>query len=45
LPGLRYGPPNGSQFALLVGPTVFFGQVTLVRPFLGVRFEAPLARR
>ncbi|HEX4599747.1 MAG TPA: hypothetical protein VH116_00020 [Gemmatimonadales bacterium] len=45
LPGLRYGDPNGSQFALLFGPTVFFGQVTVVRPFLGIRFEAPLARR
>jgi hypothetical protein len=45
LPGLRYGDPNRSQFALLFGPTVFFGQVTLVRPFLGIRFEAPLARR
>lgn len=45
LPGLRYGDPSRSQFALLFGPTVFFGQVTLVRPFLGIRFEAALARR
>lgn len=40
LPGLRFG----EQFGLLFGPTVFFGTVTQVRPFLGVRFEAPLAR-
>jgi hypothetical protein len=29
----------------LIGPTVFFGTVTQVRPFLGLRFELPLARR
>ncbi|HYL21091.1 MAG TPA: hypothetical protein VEU74_04980 [Gemmatimonadales bacterium] len=40
LPGIRFG----EQFGLLFGPTVFFGTVTQVRPFLGVRFEAPLAR-
>ena len=45
LPGLRFGDPNGAQYALLLGPTVFFGQITRVRPFLGFRFEAPLARR
>jgi len=45
LPGLRFGDPNGSRLGLLVGPTVFLGTVTDVRPFLGVRFEAPLARR
>ena len=45
LPGLRFGDPNGAQYALLLGPTVFFGQITQVRPFLGIRFEAPLARR
>ncbi len=45
LPGLRFGDPNGGQFALLLGPTVFFGDITQVRPFLGIRFEAPLARR
>src|SRR5439155_6593334 len=44
LPGIKFGDPNGSQFGLLFGPTVFFGDITQVRPFLGVRFEAPLAR-
>jgi hypothetical protein len=45
LPGLRFGDPNGARFGLLIGPTVFFGDVTQTRVFLGVRFEAPLARR
>ena len=45
LPGLRFGDPNGSRLGLLIGPTVFLGSVTEVRAFLGVRFEAPLARR
>lgn len=45
LPGLRFGNPNGARFGLLIGPTVFFGDVTETRVFLGVRFEAPLARR
>ncbi len=45
LPGLRFGDPKGSSLGLLFGPTVFLGTVTDVRPFLGVRFEAPLARR
>ena len=45
LPGLRFGDPNGSRLGLLIGPTVFMGTVTEVRAFLGVRFEAPLARR
>jgi hypothetical protein len=40
LPGLRVG-----GFGLVFGPTAFFGSATLVRPFLGVRFELPLARR
>lgn len=44
LPGLRFGTPDGGQFGLLIGPTVFFGTVTQVRPLLGLRFEAPLAR-
>ena len=43
--GLRFGDPNGSRLGLLIGPTVFLGTVTDVRAFLGVRFEAPLARR
>jgi hypothetical protein len=45
LPGVRFGDPNGARFGLLVGPTTFFGDVTQTRVFLGVRFEAPLARR
>lgn len=45
LPGLRFGSPDGARFGLLVGPTFFFGDVGDVRPFLGLRFEAPLARR
>ncbi len=45
LPGLRFGDPNGGQLGLLLGPTVFFGEVTEVRGFVGLRFEAPLARR
>lgn len=40
LPGLRVG-----GFGLVVGPTAFFGTATLVRVFLGVRFDVPLARR
>ena len=38
--GLRVG-----NFGLVFGPTAFFGTATLVRPFLGVRFDVPLARR
>ncbi|HYT99754.1 MAG TPA: hypothetical protein VEK85_05225 [Gemmatimonadales bacterium] len=45
LPGLKFGDPDGVQFGLLLGPTLFFGQASDVRPFLGIRFEAPLARR
>jgi hypothetical protein len=45
LPGLRFGDPNGTRFGLLLGPTVFFGDVTETRAFLGVRIEVPLARR
>jgi hypothetical protein len=45
LPALRFGDPEGSRGGLLIGPTVFFGSVTQVRPFLGLRFELPLARR
>lgn len=40
LPGLRIG-----NFSVVFGPTAFFGTATLVRPFLGVRFDVPLARR
>ncbi len=45
LPGLKFGDPDGVQVGLLLGPTFFFGQVNEVRAFLGIRFEAPLARR
>ena len=45
LPGLRFGDPNGARFGLLIGPTVFFGDVTETHVFLGIRFETPLARR
>ncbi len=45
LPGVRFGSPAGAQYAVLLGPTVFFGAVTEVRAFLGLRFEAALARR
>ena len=38
--GLRVG-----NFGLVFGPTSFFGTATLVRPFLGVRVDVPLARR
>jgi hypothetical protein len=38
--GLRVG-----NLGLLFGPTAFFGTATLVRPFLGVRFDVPLAGR
>lgn len=46
LPGLRFGA-GGLQYSLLLGPTVFFSSKTDpdVRPFLGIRFEAPLAHR
>jgi len=45
LPGLWFGDPQGFRLGLLFGPTVFFGRSGDVRPFLGLRFEAPLARR
>lgn len=45
LPGVRLGDADGARYGLLLGPTVFFGPTTDVRAFLGVRFEAPLARR
>ena len=40
LPGVRFG-----SLGLVLGPTAFFGTATLVRLFLGVRFDVPLARR
>ena len=45
LPALRFGDPAGSRGGVLIGPTLFFGTVTEVRPFLGLRFDVPLARR
>ena len=45
LPGIRFGDSNGGGLGLLFGPTVFFGDITRVRPFLGIRFDTPLARR
>jgi hypothetical protein len=45
LPGLKFGDPDGMQIGLLLGPTLFLGQVNQVRAFLGLRFEAPLARQ
>ncbi len=45
LPGLRFGGGDGMQYSLMLGPAVFFGRSTDVHAFLGLRFEAPLARR
>ncbi len=45
LPGLRFGSPDGGQWSLVVGPTAFLGHSTDWHGFLGIRFEAPLARR
>lgn len=45
LPGLRFGEPRGSQWGVIVGPTVFLGHGhTNVHTFVGIRFEMPLAR-
>jgi hypothetical protein len=44
LPGLRFGGSGGMQYSLMLGPAVFFGRSTDVHAFLGIRFEAPLAR-
>jgi len=43
LPALRVGQENQTQFALVIGPTWFYGDVQRVHPFLGVRVEVPLA--
>jgi hypothetical protein len=45
LPGLRVGGVDGTQYGLVIGPTVFFGSTTEVRGLLAFRLEAPLARR
>lgn len=42
--GLRVGNPTAAQYALVVGPTVFLGHGSDVRAFLGIRYEAALAR-
>jgi hypothetical protein len=43
LPAVRVGQQNQTTFALLLGPTWFYGDVQRVHPFLGVRIEVPLA--
>jgi len=45
LPGLRVGDAGGMQYHLLLGPTALLGGKADIRGFLGIRFEAPLARR
>ena len=45
LPGVRFGDPESVRYGLVFGPTVFFGQVTDVRPFLALRFEVPMVHR
>ena len=45
LPGVWFGDAQGFRIGLLFGPTVYFGRSGDVHPFLGLRFEAPLARR
>lgn len=44
LPGFRVGRAGEVQYSLLLGPTVFVGEETDVRTFLGIRVEVPLAR-
>lgn len=43
LPAIRVGQEDHTQFAILLGPAWFAGDVTKVHPFLGVRIELPLA--
>jgi hypothetical protein len=45
LPGLRFGDPETIRFGFVLGPTVFVGKQTDVRPFIGLRFEMPTAHR
>ena len=45
LPGLRFGDPESFRFGLVIGPTLFVGQQTDVRAFLGLRFELPTVHR
>jgi hypothetical protein len=44
LPGLRVGQLGQAQFALLVGPAWFAGDVRRTHPFVSVRVDIPLAR-
>ena len=46
LPGLRAGSGDGVRYGLVIGPTAFFANgKSTVRGLLGLRIEAPLARR
>jgi hypothetical protein len=45
LPGIRYGRTNGMQLAVTVGPALFVGKESTVRPFLALRAEFPVAVR
>jgi hypothetical protein len=45
LPGLRFGDADGVHYALLIGPSIFFGRTSDVHALLGLRFELPLAHR
>ena len=44
LPGIRVGQLGRSQFALLVGPAWFSGDVRRTHPFVSARVDIPLAR-
>ena len=44
LPGVRVGQVGQSQFALLVGPAWFAGDVRRTHPFVSARVDIPLAR-
>jgi hypothetical protein len=45
LPGVRMGEGPGLRYGLVLGPTVFFGPVTDVRAFVGLRFDLPVGHR
>jgi len=44
LPGVRVGQLGRAQFALLVGPAWFAGDVRRTHPFVSARVDIPLAR-
>ena len=45
LPGLRFGTVDGANYAVVIGPTAFWGRGHVdVHAFLGIRFETPLAK-